>query len=83
MENPINKETERCCICTFPIEINPTMWDATKDQMSYSDFIIQKEHKFLRNIFSGEELSSTVALKGISTYQEKFKVPTHFNLPTK
>ena len=29
IEHPINKETGRCCICTFLIEINPTMSYAT------------------------------------------------------
>ena len=71
IEHPINRQMERCCICTFPIEIIPTMSDATKDQMSYSDFIIQKEHKFLRNIFSEKELSTSVALKDLLTYHEK------------
>ena len=31
--------------------------------MSYWDFIILKEHKFLRNIFSAEDLLKTKALK--------------------
>ena len=72
VENPINWQTDRCCICTFPIEINPTMSDATKDNMSNSDFVIFKEHKFLRNIFSEEELSSSPALKNIHTYHKIF-----------
>ena len=73
IEHPIDRQTERYCICSFPIEINPKMSDATKDQMSYSDFIIQKEHKFLRNIFSAKELSITAAaLKDLSIYHEKF-----------
>ena len=72
IENPINWQTERCCIFIFPIEINPTMSDATKDNMSYSDFTIYKEHKFLRNIFSKEELSATSALRDFSTYHENF-----------
>ena len=71
IEHPKNKETGRCCICTFPIEINPTMSYATKDQMSYSDFVICKEHKFLRNIFSEEELATTSVLKDLSTYHEE------------
>ena len=40
---------DRCCICTFPFEINPKSYDADKRTMSYADFIILKEHKFLRN----------------------------------
>ena len=39
--------------------------------MSYSDFVICKEHKFLRNIFSEEELATTSVLKDLSTYHEE------------
>ena len=46
-ENPIVWQSGSCCICTLPIEINPTMSNATKDTMSYSNFVIQKEQKFL------------------------------------
>ena len=72
VENPIIWHTDRCCNCTFPIEINPEMSDATKDNMSYSDFVIFKEHKLLRNIFSEEELSKRTALKKIHTYHKNF-----------
>ena len=80
IEHPINQENERCYICTFPIEINPTMSYATKDQMPYSDFVICKEHKFLRNIFSEEELATTSALKDLSTYHEKFTKFLHISI---
>ena len=72
VKNLINWDTNRCCICTFPLEINPTTSDATKEKMSYSDFVIAKEHKFLRNIFSEDELSSSDALKNIRSYHENF-----------
>ena len=36
--------------------------------MSYSDFIILKEHKFLRNIFSEEDLLKTKSLRNIEQY---------------
>ena len=65
VKNPINWETDHCCICTFSLEINLTTSDATKEKMSYSDFVIVKEHKFLRNIFSEDELSSSDALKNV------------------
>ena len=51
IENPINWETDRCWICNFPLHINPTMPNALKEKMSYGDFIIEKKHKLLRNIF--------------------------------
>ena len=40
--------------------------------MLYSDFIIFKEHKFLRNIFSIDELAKTNSLKDLNTFHEKF-----------
>ena len=40
--------------------------------MLYSDFIIFKEHKFLRNIFSIDELAKTNSLKDLKAFHEKF-----------
>ena len=40
--------------------------------MSYGNFIIEKEHKFLRNIFSKEELESSDAIKNIESFHEHF-----------
>ena len=54
IENPIDWIEGRCCICKFPLEINPTNFNATKEQMPYADFVIFKEHQFLRNIFQNE-----------------------------
>ena len=61
-----------CCICTFPLEINPATSDLTKEKLPYSDSAIAKEHKFLRNIFSEDELSFSDALKNIRSYHENF-----------
>ena len=72
VKNLINWETNRCCICTFLLEINLTTSDATKEKMPYSDFVMAKKHKFLRNIFSEDELSSSNALKNIRSYHENF-----------
>ena len=33
IEQPINWEKDRCCLCTFPIGINPTMSTTTKETM--------------------------------------------------
>ena len=43
--------------------------------MPYTDFIILKEHKFLRNIFSSDELAKTDSLKimkNLKTFHEQF-----------
>ena len=49
IENPIDWKRHQSCICTCPLEISPTKFDADNETMSYADFIIFKEHKFLRN----------------------------------
>ena len=41
--------------------------------MSYADFTVSKEHKFLRNIFSEQELSLTESLKNIEQYHKMFE----------
>ena len=41
--------------------------------MSYAGFIISKEHKVLRNVFSKRELSLTESLKKINKYHTKFE----------
>ena len=51
-ENPFDWENGECVLCRFPLEANPTSPENKK--MSYGDFIIKKEHMFLRNIFSKE-----------------------------
>ena len=63
IEHPIDWSQDRCCICTFPLEINPTSYNADEKTMSYVDFIIFKEHGFLRNIFSNEDLAITHSMK--------------------
>ena len=71
-EHRIDWSRDLYCICTFPLEINPTLYNADKKTMSYADFIIFKEHKFLRNIFSNEELAKTGSMKYVKTFHENF-----------
>ena len=73
IENPIDWIEGRSCLCKFPLKINPTNFNATTKQMSYADFVIFKEHKFLRNIFSERELSSTDSRKNMEQYHKCFE----------
>ena len=73
IENPIDWQAGKCQICNFPLHVNPTKANAKNDEnMSYGNFIIEKEHKFLRNIFSKEEIESSVAIKNIESFHEHF-----------
>ena len=72
INHPINWKRDRCCLCPFPLKINPITFDADEKTMSYADFIICKEQKFLRNIFISDKLSKTGALKDLKTFHGKF-----------
>ena len=70
-KNPIIWKKDKCSICTFPLEINARSFHSKgTDKMSYSNFYIVKEHKFLRNIFLKEGLNKTKNLKNIELFHE-------------
>ena len=55
-QNPIDWQEGKCCICRFPLAIEPRGLSFTESDMSYIDFTIRKEHAFLRNIYDAEDL---------------------------
>ena len=56
--NPINWKKTKCVICNFPLIINAKGPNVPANEMSYTDFYIRYEHKFLINIYSNEELET-------------------------
>ena len=72
IEHAVNWQQDRCCLWPFPLETRSTSYNVNEKLMTWSDFIIFKEHKFLRNIFSSDELSKTNNLKDFKTFHEKF-----------
>ena len=72
IEHPIDWQRQRCCICTLPLEINSTQFDADKETMSYTYFIILKEHKFLKNISSDQERATSNSIKILKNFHAAF-----------
>ena len=70
-ENPIDWDNGHCAICTFPLSNNPTSHD-NNDKMTYGDFTIKKEHKFLRNVFDKETLEKSPALCNFKSFHRHF-----------
>ena len=62
-----------CCICGFLLdtEISHEHKKAEKIRTWY-DFIVQKEHLFIRNIYTKEEISSMENLSTLESYCKKF-----------
>ena len=67
---PINYETVKCVICDFKLNISPSNYLTSRQEMTYGDFIIRYEHKFLRNIYTPEELKNS----NVSTLQEYYSL---------
>ena len=72
MKNPIDWENGICQICTFPLDVKPSEKIDNK-KVTYSDFIIQKEHKFLRNVLSKEKLAKSKAIQDLQSFHNQFK----------
>ena len=70
-QNPIDWINGNCVICRFPLATNPTTSNQN-EKMSYGDFIIKKEHMFLRNIFSKEELMKSQPLCTFESFHKHF-----------
>ena len=74
LQNPIDWENGRCQICTFPIDVKPSISNENnRDKITYCDFTIQKEHKFLRNVLSISELSKSDTIANIESYHRNFR----------
>ena len=71
VKNPIDWENGICQICTFPLDVKPSE-KVNSGKITYGDFIIQKEHKFLRNVLSNEDLQKSDSIKSLESYHEKF-----------
>ena len=73
INNPIIWEKDKCCICNFLLHINPKGLEYQDSEMSYTDFLIRKEHKFLRNIYTQGDLLKSENLKDLESYYFAFK----------
>ena len=58
MENKIDMQKSKCVICKFPLKLNITEFDNT--QMTYGDYIVRFEYKFIRNIFNKDDLRGQI-----------------------
>ena len=71
-DHPINQESAKCHIRNFPLKIDPIGLDVPNNVMSYADCFIRCEHKFLRTIYSKEQLESSPEIKTLKGYYKTF-----------
>ena len=74
--NPITPET-KCSICHFPLNIALKGLSYKENEMSYLDFLIRKEHAFIRNIFDEKELKKSKNIATLENYQSAMELFVH------
>ena len=70
--NKINWAETKCVICDFKLSIG-ACFGPQSDDMIYHDFVVRKEHLFLRNIYDTDVLKEAEQIKDLKTYYEDFK----------
>ena len=74
--NPITRES-RCVICHFPLNVSPKGLSFLKNDMSYLDFLIRKEHAFIRDIFDEKDLKKSKNISTLEKYQAAMELFIH------
>ena len=73
-QNPTDwKKINKFVICKFPSKIQPTNFKTPDNEMSFGDFVIRYEHKFLRNIYTEKEIKDSDQVKDLKSYYEIFE----------
>ena len=72
-KNSIDWKKDKCVICKMPLKIEPTSFKMPGDEMSYGDFFIQFEHKFIRNIFTNEKIQESDDLNCLENYYKTYQ----------
>ena len=57
----------------MPFNIESTNYKTPDDEMTYDDFIIRYEHKFLRNIYTNDQIKISHHIESLQNYYEIFQ----------
>ena len=74
-KNPSDWKNDKCVICKMSLKIDLTNHKTSNNEMTFGNFFIIFEHKFLRNICSYDELAQSehiCSLENYYTAQKKF-----------
>ena len=69
-KNPANWKNDKCVICKMPLRVEPTSFKTPDDEMTFGDFIIHFEHKFIWNIYAYEQIKDSHHLQTCEIYQK-------------
>ena len=72
-KNSINWKKDKCVICKMPLKFEPTSFEMPDDEMTYGDFVIRFEHKFIRNIYTIEQIKQSDDLKCLENHYKTYQ----------
>ena len=78
--SPIDWRNDKCVIRKSPLKAGPTNYETPDDKMTFGDFIIRYEHKFLRNIYTKEQINYSSCIKDLQSYYETFQKFIHISI---
>ena len=70
-ENPTVPSKIVCCICGFFLDIEGGSGNEDNKKTWY-DFVVEKEHVFIRNIYSKKEIAEVENISDITDYHGEF-----------
>ena len=72
-KNPINWMEDKCCLCKFPLKVDSMNHNTPNNQKTYGDLYIRDEHKFLRNIYSEDQIQTSPQIPTLENYYKTFQ----------
>ena len=67
-KNPVKWKNDKCGICKMPLRVEPASFETPDDKMTFEDFIVRFEHKFIRNIYTYEQIKDSHHLQTLEKY---------------
>ena len=67
-KHPIDWQRDKCAICKFLLKVDPLGYNIPNSKISYGNFFIRYEHKFLRNIYSDSKIAESPQICSLQNY---------------
>ena len=67
-KHPIDWQRDKCAICKLLLKVDPLGYNMPNSKLSYGNFFIRYEHKFLRNIYSDSKIAESPQICTLQNY---------------
>ena len=71
--NPVNWRDDKCVLRKMPLRVESTSFKTPDDETTYGHFIIRFEHKFIRNIYTNDQIKESQHLNTLKNCYEIYQ----------